>query len=176
MIRAILTRTSRKLSRTLRLNQKVRSRRSGTIEKAARASRQSSQKSTPTMPASSRMSPKIATRPADEHLVQGVHVGRHPGHQPADRVAVVEGDGQPLQVAEDLPAQVVHHVLPHELHQIALGVQHDEGQDQGGEVDARGHRQPLETDGAGIDPPGQEEIADLPADRREMGVAPPAAG
>ncbi len=78
-----------------------------------------------------------------KQLVQRVDVGGHPGHQTADRVAVEEGDRQPLQVAEDLPAQVVHDVLPHELHHVALGVEHDEGEDQRDQVDRRRGREPF---------------------------------
>jgi hypothetical protein len=58
------TRTSRKLSRARALNQAVSATRNGRMAKVTSASRQLSQNSTPTMPSSSMMSPKIATRPA----------------------------------------------------------------------------------------------------------------
>ena len=63
-MRATLTRTVRKLSRTRARNQEVSQNRSGMIENATSASRQSNQKSTMTMPASSIRSPKMETSPA----------------------------------------------------------------------------------------------------------------
>ena len=49
-----------------------------------------------------------------EELVQRLDVGRHPGHQPADRIPVEVGDAEPLQMAEDLHPEVVHHPLADE--------------------------------------------------------------
>ena len=46
-----------------------------------------------------------------EQLVQRLHVGGDPGHQPADRIPVEVADAQPLQVGEDLHSEVVHHPL-----------------------------------------------------------------
>ena len=63
-MRAIFTRTSRKLSRAFDLNHAVSITSSGRIANVTRASRQFSQNKTPTMPTSSTMSPKIATSPA----------------------------------------------------------------------------------------------------------------
>ena len=63
-MRAIFTRTSRKLSRTLPLNQEVSSSSRGTMENDTRASRQSSQNRMAAMPARTRTSPKMVTMPA----------------------------------------------------------------------------------------------------------------
>ncbi len=107
-----------------------------------------------------------------EHLVQGVDVGGHPGHQPADRVAVVEGERQALEMAEDLPPQVLHDVLAHELEDVALGVKGDEGEDQGRQEDEGGDGQPGHGDPRRIDPSRQELAADEEAGRRDLPRAP----
>ena len=52
------------------------------------------------------MSPKIDDHAGGEHLVQDVDVGGHPGHQPADRIAIVELKVEPLQMAVDLPCRM----------------------------------------------------------------------
>ena len=171
-MRAILTRTSRKLSRTRALNQEVSRSSSGTMENATSASRQSSQNRTPD---DAREEQDVAEDRHDagrEELVQGVHVGGHPGDQPADGVAVVEGDGQALQVAEDLPAQVVHDVLPHELHHVALGVEHEEREHQGHQVDHRHDRQPLGGHGGRDRSPAPARHSRPSAHRRAAGPAP----
>ena len=62
--------------------------------------------------------------PGGEELVDGVDVGRHAGHEPTHRVAVEVGDVQPLQVAEDLAAHVLHDPLPGHLHEAGLQVAH----------------------------------------------------
>ena len=93
------------------------------MEKRTSASRQSSQKSTPTMPGEQHDVAEDRDEAGGEQLVQGVDVGGHPGHQAADRVPVEEGERQALQVPEDLPAQVVHDVLPHQLQHVPLRVE-----------------------------------------------------
>ena len=71
-----------------------------------------------------------------EHFVQRVHVGGDARDQAADRVAVEEADMHALQVAEDLAAQVEHHLLPGPLHQVGLGEFQHEAEDQQNEIDA----------------------------------------
>src|SRR5208283_1844325 len=56
-----------------------------------------------------------------EHLVQRVHVAGDTRDQPANRILVEKCDVQALQVAEDLAAQIEHHLLPGPLHDISLG-------------------------------------------------------
>ena len=75
-----------------------------------------------------------------EELVDGVHVGGHARHQPADRVLVEEADVQPLQVRVDLAAQVHHHALAGHLQDVDLPEAHDEGEEQRGQVEARRSR------------------------------------
>ena len=55
-----------------------------------------------------------------EHLVQRVDIAGEPGDQPADRIAVEEGDVHALNVAEDLAAHVEHDLLTRPLHQVGL--------------------------------------------------------
>ncbi len=107
-----------------------------------------------------------------EHLVQGVHVRGHPGHQPADGIAVVEGQGQALEMAEDLPPQIVHDVLPHELEDVALGVEGHEGEHQGGQIDGRDGREALHRHVGRNDPPGQEMVPHPDAGRRDLALLP----
>ena len=57
-----------------------------------------------------------------EQVVQHVDVGRHARHQPADGVAVVELDVEPLQVPVDLHPQVEHDPLAGQLHRERLHV------------------------------------------------------
>ncbi len=66
-----------------------------------------------------------------EQLVERVHVGGHPRHQAADRVAVEKGRFQLLQVTEDLQAQVAHDLLPHQVDQHRLAEAQGEDQDDG---------------------------------------------
>ena len=55
-----------------------------------------------------------------EHFVQRIHVGGDAGDQPSDGILVEEGDVHVLQVAENLAAEVEHHLLPGPLHQVSL--------------------------------------------------------
>ena len=89
-----------------------------------------------------------------EHFVEGVHVRGEPGHQPAHRVAVEEAGVQPLQVLEDLHAQVEHHLQPGQLHAVGLQEIDGEGGQQGEQVQRRNLRQPCGRVGA---QPGIEE-------------------
>ena len=73
-----------------------------------------------------------------EQVVDGVHVGRDPGHEPSHRVAVEEADVQPLEVAEDLPAQVLHDALARHLHDVGLAEADHPGGGESEEVE-RGH-------------------------------------
>ncbi len=55
-----------------------------------------------------------------EHFVQRVDVGGDARDQPADRILVEEADVHVLQVAEDLAAQIEHHLLSGPLHEVGL--------------------------------------------------------
>ncbi len=55
-----------------------------------------------------------------EHFVQRVDVGGDAGDQAADGILVVEADVHALQMAEDLAAQIEHHLLPGPLHEVGL--------------------------------------------------------
>ena len=74
-----------------------------------------------------------------EHLVERVDVGGHAGHEPAHGIPVEVLDVEPLQMPEDLFAEVVHDVLPHQIHQHHLRVEHGESGDQRGHVKDRRH-------------------------------------
>ena len=84
---------------------------SGITENVTSASRQSIGSIIVMMAASVKTSPNTVTSPGGEQLVQGLDVGGDPGHQPADRVAVEVRDAEPLEMAEDLHAEIVHHPL-----------------------------------------------------------------
>ena len=80
-----------------------------------------------------------------EHLVYGVHVGRHTGHQAAHGIVVEEGDVHALQVPIELAAKVEHHHLPGPLHQVGLGklkaeAHHQHAQVQRANLRDAGHR------------------------------------
>ena len=68
-----------------------------------------------------------------EQFVEDVDVGRHPGHQPADRVPVVVRDVEPLQMPVDLHPHVEHDPLPGHLERPRLQVLEHEARDQDGE-------------------------------------------
>ena len=57
-----------------------------------------------------------------KHFVQRVNVRGDAGDQAADGVLVVEPDVHVLQVAEDLAAQIEHHLLAGPLHEIRLRI------------------------------------------------------
>ena len=98
------------------------------MAKVTSASFQSSQKSTPTMPASSTTSPKIDDQAGGEELVQGVDIVGHTGDQAPDRPAVEVAHRQPLEVGEDVCACRSYMMYcPISLHHVALDVEHQEG-------------------------------------------------
>ena len=70
-----------------------------------------------------------------EQLVEHVDVAGHARHQPADGVAVVEPQVQPLQVRVQLHPQVVHDALARQLHHPGLHVLEREGAREHREVD-----------------------------------------
>lgn len=72
-----------------------------------------------------------------EELVEHVHVVRHPRHEPPDRIAVEERDGQALQVAEQVGPQVPHDGLSDALHELRLHVPEPERDGQRRQVDQR---------------------------------------
>ena len=57
-----------------------------------------------------------------EQLVERFDVRRHARHEPPDRIAVEERDRQPLQVREDLHAQIAHHALAEQAREHRLAV------------------------------------------------------
>ena len=57
-----------------------------------------------------------------EQIVDDVHVGRHPGHQPAHGVSVEVLEVQALQVRVDRHPQVEHDALARELQREGLDV------------------------------------------------------
>ena len=73
-------------------------------------------------------------------LLQGGDVVGQAGDQAPHRVAVEEGDGHALQVAEKLYAQVHHDPLAHIVHQHALSVPHE--QDAGEATQEQHHQEP----------------------------------
>ncbi len=79
-----------------------------------------------------------------EHFVQSVDVGGHARDQPSNRILVVESDVHPLEVAEDLAAQVEHHLLPGPLHEIRLQELEHKSEGQQGEIDAGNLRDPMQ--------------------------------
>ena len=66
------------------------------------------------------MSSKIENHARREHFVQRIHVAGDACYQAANRILIEERDVQPLQVTEDLAAQVEHHLLPSPLHDVCL--------------------------------------------------------
>src|SRR5207253_4044231 len=71
-----------------------------------------------------------------EQLVERVHVGGDASDQAAYRIAVEESDVHLLQMAEDLAAQVEHHLLAGPLHVIGLGEFQEETEAQQENVEA----------------------------------------
>src|SRR5581483_7916858 len=69
-----------------------------------------------------------------KHLVQSIHIAGDPRDQPANRIAVEERDVQPLQVAENLAAQVEHYLLPGPLHYVRLGELQQEAEQQEADI------------------------------------------
>jgi hypothetical protein len=57
-----------------------------------------------------------------EQLVERVDVGGHAGHQPPDRIPVVERDVEHLEPRVDLHPQIEHDALPDHLHRGGLQV------------------------------------------------------
>ncbi len=73
-------------------------------------------------------------QPGGEQLIEGVDVGSEPRDQTAHRVAIVEGDIQPLQMPHQLAAQIEHGLLSDPLHQVLLAEVAEHGADQRREV------------------------------------------
>ncbi len=130
-MRAIQVRTLRYDSRTFRRNHCVMSTMSGSTEKATSASRQSIQTSTAMMPSEREHVAEHRDHAGGEQLVEHVDVGRDARHQPADRIAVVEPQVEPLQVPVHLHPQVEHDPLPDHLQRPGLRVLERERGDAG---------------------------------------------
>ena len=60
--------------------------------------------------------------PGGEHLGDVLDVVGRARHEPADGIAVEEAEVQPLEVGEDVAAQVAHRRLPRQRHQHAVPV------------------------------------------------------
>ncbi len=89
-----------------------------------------------------------------EKVVEDVDVCRHPRHQPADRIAVVELQVDALQVLVDLHAHVEHDALAGHLQNPRLQVLERERREQDGK---KRQRNPVE--------PRQIRSRDMPIDR-----------
>ena len=76
--------------------------------------------------------------PARERLVDGLHVVEHASHQTPDGIPVVERGVQAQQVAKDGRAEVVHHALAGQVHQVRLHRPQDREHGQGRQEE-RGH-------------------------------------
>ena len=72
-----------------------------------------------------------------EHFVQGVNVGGDARDQAADGILVEEGNVQPLQMAENLAAEIEHHFLAGPLHEVGLQELEQETEDQQADIDGR---------------------------------------
>ncbi len=109
----------------------------GSTAKVISASFQFMHSMTPRMPNEHEEVFEDGDHAGGEHFVQRVHVGGNARHQPADGVLVEEGDVQPLQMAEDLPAQVEHHFLPGPLHEVGLQELEQKAEDQQSDINRR---------------------------------------
>jgi hypothetical protein len=98
-----------------------------------------------------------------EHIVQGIHVGSHAGHQPPHGILVEERDVHALQMAVELAAQVEHHLLSGPLHQVGLGEFKEEAQQQHAEEKAADLRDP--TSGWGLRKRSRKECPPACAER-----------
>src|SRR6185369_3854757 len=85
-----------------------------------------------------------------EQIVQDVDVGGHPGHQTADRIAVVEPQVQALQVAVNGHLQVEHDALAGELHRPGLDVFGGKRGHQDGQIEQRDPVEPIEAAGGDV--------------------------
>ena len=86
-----------------------------------------------------------------EQIVQHVHVGGDARHQPADRIAIVVLQVEPLQVAVDRHAQVEHDALAGQLHRPGLHVFGRERQRPGRTtIDAASRSEPVELTGRDV--------------------------
>ena len=103
---------------------------SGITAKVTSARRQSSTSITAMMPEQREQVAEHRDDARGEQLVDRVHVGRDPRHQPAHGVLVEVADVQPLQVGEDLPPHVQHDALAGQLHDVGLREAHRERRDQ----------------------------------------------
>ena len=103
-MRAIQPRTTRYDSRTLRRNHCVTSTISGSTENATSASRQSIHSITTMMPTQREHVAEDVTTPDVNRSFSTSTSRGDARHQPADRVAVVVAQVEPLQVAVDAPS------------------------------------------------------------------------
>ena len=77
-----------------------------------------------------------------EKIVEGIDVRGHARDQPTDRISVEVAHRQPLHVAEDLAAHVVHGLLADALHDAKLCVLGEEIEDQDAQEN---HTKPADT-------------------------------
>ena len=151
--------------------------------------RQSRMNIAPAIPRSISVSPRKATTPELEQLVQVLHVVDDAGHEASDRVPVEEGQIVCRKMSEELPPHVVHHALAHVLGREGVAEMAQEPQDHrghigqgdaiqavevlGGDVPVDGHLDQVRTEelGAGVAPQAQERHAHqdpVPAEIREQ--------
>src|SRR6185312_866347 len=71
-----------------------------------------------------------------EHFVEGIDVAGEAGDEAAYGVAVIKGDMHPLEVGEDLAAEIEHDLLAGPLHEVGLGKLAEVGNEEGSEIDA----------------------------------------
>ena len=121
-MRAIQPRTTRYDSRTLRRNHCVTSAISGSTAKATSASRQFIHSITRHDADEREHVAEDRDHAGREQIVQHVDVRGDARHQPADRIAIVVAQVEPLQMAVDRHPQVEHDPLPGQLHRPGLDV------------------------------------------------------
>ena len=107
-MRASRTRMSRYASRILARNRNAARNTSGSTASVTSASRQSMTNIATTMKHQREDVAEHRDHAAAEQLVQRLDVAGDARHQPADRIPVVEAQVEPLQLREDLAAQIVH--------------------------------------------------------------------
>ncbi len=169
LMRAIQVRTVRYDSRTFRRNHCVMRTMSGSTEKATSASRQFIVSEHDHDAGEREHVAEHRDDARGEQVVEDVHVRRDAGHQPADRVAVVELDVQALQVPVDLHAHVVHDPLPESLQDVGLQVLEDERANEDGEEAQRDQVEAGEIAGwrcSGRSPPSSGRAAPAAASTR----------
>ena len=71
-----------------------------------------------------------------KHFVERVDIGGDAGYQAAYRVPVEKPDVHVLQMAENLAAEIEHHLLSGPLHEVGLDELQGKGEDEDADVEA----------------------------------------